>query len=359
MALASVSPHMPQDVCDRAGFTPYVQALGRGATLRRDLTREEARDAMDRMLGGRASQAQQGAFLIAQRVKGEAKAEIQGFVDAVRGQWLAPLTPHTPTLLDLAVPYDGKERTVQLAPAIALVLAACGLPVLVHGDQDVPTKKGITPAHVLAGMGIATALAPADASRMLDAVGMAYCGAQAFMPAWHALLPLRDEFGLRTVLNTVEKLVNPASAPFQVTGFYHTKYIDAMRGAQTGTDESWIVQGEEGSIELRAGRKTRLYGTAPDAMHILDPKALGFPDREVVAAGRDPALHAALNLQVLENRDVPVRDQAALSAGVLLGLFAVAPSFEAGVKSALACLSSGRALQLLSDARKFSHSRLQ
>jgi len=63
-------------------FIPYVQAVGRGEKLKRDLTREEAREAMRLILDGTATPAQIGAFLITQRVKGETADEIEGFVEA-------------------------------------------------------------------------------------------------------------------------------------------------------------------------------------------------------------------------------------------------------------------------------------
>ncbi len=356
-ALAPAMPtagQAPVPSPDIMGFKPYVQALGRGETLRRDLTQEEARDALDRILGGRATAAQMGAFFMTQRVKGESSAEIRGFVEAVRDRWMMPLTPAVAPVLDMAVPYDGKERTAQLAPAIALVLAACGLPVLLHGAQDVPTKAGVTPSHVLAGMGIPINLTPRAASGMLDDVGFAYCGAEAFMPAWHALLPMREEFGLRTVLNTVEKLINPASAAYQVTGFYHTKYIDQMRTVQTGQVASWIIQGEEGSIEMRAGRKTRLYGVAANALHVLDPEALGFPERTPVEGSSDPVTHIEQNLAALTDGNRTAQDQVVLSAGVILGLFGVCPDFAAGIEAARQALTSGRAARLLAQAQTYS-----
>jgi len=339
---------------DMVRFQPYVQALGRGETLRRDLTREEALDALDMILDGRATAAQMGAFFMTQRVKGESSEEIRGFVDAVRARWLVPVCPAVTPVLDMAVPYDGKTRTAQLAPAIAVVVAACGLPVLLHGDQDIPTKAGVTPAHVLAGLGINTELAPRAAAGMLDAVGLAYCGAHTFMPAWHVLRPMREEFGLRTVLHTVEKLVNPASAAFQVTGFYHTKYIDQMRTVQTGQAASWIIQGEEGSIEMRTGRKTRLYGVAAEAMHVLDPEALGFPEKMPVEGGAAPAAHIAQNQAALRDPNSAARDQAVLSAGVILGLFGVCPTFAAGINAATQALTTGRAARLLARAQSYS-----
>lgn len=328
---------------DPAGFIPHVQALGRGATLRRDLTREEACDALDRILGGSATEAQTGAFLIAQRVKGECAAEIAGFADAVRQRWMEPVSHSVSPLLDLAVPYDGKERTAQLVPALALTLAACGLPVMLHGDENVPTKAGVTVGAVLDRLGVVTDLSPAEAGSRLEADGVAYCSAARFMPAWHDLLPTRWEFGLRTVLNTVEKLVNPANADWQVTGFYHTKYIDHVRAAQTGAQASWIVQGEEGSVEMRSGRKTRIYGQSADESVILNPEALGFAQRVAVEPDPDPAAHAALNRQAVNNEDCPAGDQVALTAGVILSLFGRTADIPSGIEAARSALASGRA----------------
>lgn len=339
---------------DTDGFRPYVQALGRGETLRRDLELAEARDAMDRLLAGTVAPAQAGAFLIAQRVKGESADEIRGFVEAIRSRWLEPVETSLSEVLDLAVPYDGKARTAQLAPAVGLTLAACDLPSLLHGTNGVPTKEGVTPGDVLGALGVETSLSSASAGALLDATGFAFCDAARFMPAWLDLMPLRRLFGLRTVLNTVEKLVNPADADFQISGFYHTKYIDAMRQMQTGRAASWIVQGEEGSIEMRSGRKTRLYGQKADSALALEPAELGYADRVAVAAGPDVAEHADLNLQALNDLDSIAGGQVVMTAGVILSLFGRAESPLAGVKCAEEALASGRAATTLRTVREVS-----
>ncbi len=341
-------------VLDRDGFRPYVQALGRGETLRRNLTQEEAQDALDRILAGTVSGAQAGAFFIAQRVKGESRDEIRGFVKAVRTRWFNPVETKREGLLDLAVPYDGKVRSAQLAPAVAIVLATCGQPVLLHGTEEVPTKGGVTPGRVLSELGVCTDLAPRSAARILDETGLAFCDAKEFMPAWLQLLPLRWEFGLRTVLNTVEKLINPGDADYQMSGFYHTKYIDEMRTMQTGEIDSWIVQGEEGSIEMRSGRKTRIFGKSPDSTLALNPEQLGFPLREAVPAGREVTEHARLNLQALDDVNSPARAQVKMTAGVILSLLGRAESPEAGIAAANECLSSGCASALLDEYRNAS-----
>ena len=333
-------------------FIPYVKAVGRGAKLRRDLTYDEAADALRLMLNGSASEAQMGAFLIAQRVKGESPAEVRAFTDVVRQEFSTPLRPRLKRLLDLATPYDGKARTAQLAPAIALLLAAAGLPVLLHGAADIPTKSGVTVGQVLAGLGVPTTLSPDAATAQLEKHAIAYIDASQFAPAWNALTPLRHQFGLRTVFNTVEKWFNPADAPFQVSGFFHANYIEAVREAQTGQERSFIVQGEEGSIEMAAGRRTPIFARDAADDWQIDPTEVGLPLRERIALPPVVEQHVALNQSVIDGEDNAAAEQVTLTAGALLALFGRAADFKQGYHHATTLLRDGAASQILSSIRE-------
>lgn len=334
-------------------FVPYVKAVGRGHKLRRDLTLDESIDAMRLMLRGQATPAQVGAFLIAQRVKGEAEAEIRGFVQAVRDDFMRRIHPRVDGLLDLGVPYDGKARTAQLAPAVAVVLASAGVPTLLHGDSGVPTKQGIAPGAVFEALGVPVDLEPEAVERLLEAVGVGYLAAPRFVPAWHALTPLRREFGLRTALNTVEKLFNPADAPYQVSGFFHGEYLERLRSAQTGTRASWMVQGEEGSIEMAAGRPTRIFAVDPTDDQVLDPAVVGLERRERIQVPQDTSLHARLNAEAIAGVPGPATEQVALTAGAVLALVGAAADLTDGVARARQALQSGAAQARLELARTF------
>src|SRR2546426_12775060 len=111
--LALLPMTLPEASPDLTSFIPFVKAVGRGSKLRRDLTTEEGRQAMGQILRGEATPAQIGAFLIAQRVKGEAETEIRGFTQAVRDEFMHPISPHVDGMLDLGIPYDGKIKTAQ------------------------------------------------------------------------------------------------------------------------------------------------------------------------------------------------------------------------------------------------------
>jgi anthranilate phosphoribosyltransferase len=334
-------------------FIPFVQAVGRGEKLKRDLTYDEAVEALRLILQRSATDAQIGAFLIAQRVKGEAVEEIRGFTQVVRNEFMRPISPHVENLLDLAVPYDGKVKTAQLAPAIAILLAETGVPVLLHGDQGVPTKEGIGPGQVFAALGIVCDAEPARVARMVEGVGVGYLAAKQFAPAWHALTPLRREFGLRTALNSIEKLFNPGNAPYQVSGFYHSNYIERLRITQTGGRASWMAQGEEGSVEMAAGRRSHIYATDEADDVILEPAEVGLPQRERVEVAPNAAAHGQVNASVLAGLPGPATDQAVLTSAAILALLGATPDLASGMVRVRHLLATGAAQRRLERIRSF------
>lgn len=349
--------HTNVEPTDYRAFIPFVQAVGRGEKLKRDLSVEEATTALRMILLRKATDAQIGGFLIAQRVKGEAVDEIAGFTQLVRNEFIHQIAPRVQGLLDLAVPYDGKIKTAQLAPAIAILLAEAGAPVLLHGAEGVPTKEGVGPGLVFKELGVPCDLTPKQVEQMVESVGVGYLGARQFAPAWDALTPLRRQFGLRTVLNSVEKLFNPANAPYQISGFFHGNYIDRLRTTQTGLQASWMVQGEEGSIEMAAGRKTHIYAVNEQDDRILEPESVGLPDRVRIEIGPDAAQHARLNAGLLAGQTEPdiaaAADQAILSSGAILHLLGVTDSLATGIAQVRRLIVTGAAQRRLEQVRNF------
>ncbi len=332
-------------------FIPFVKAVGRGNKLRRDLTYDEAVEAMRLILRGEATPAQIGGFLIGQRVKGEAEPEIKGFTHVTRDEFIRKIAPRVEGLLDFGVPYDGKVKTVQLAPAIAIILAAAGVPTLLHGAEGVPTKQGVTPGAVFAALGLPANLEPQAVEQMIEKVGVGYLDAAQFAPEWNALTPLRREFGLRTALNSVEKLLNPANAPYQISGFFHGEYLERLRLAQTGTRASWMVQGEEGSIEMATGRATHVFAAAEADDIVLDPASAGLPVRERIAIPPDVQTHAQLNAEAITGNPSPATDQATLTTGTILFLLKVATDLNNGISIVRRLLETGAAQKRLELAR--------
>lgn len=329
-------------------FIPFIKAVGRGEKLKRDLTRDEAEEAMRLILADQATPAQIGAFLIAQRVKGESADEVVGFTRAARAV-CRRIAPRVDGLIDLGLPYDGKAKTLQLAPVAALVAAAAGQPVVLHGDKNIPTKCGVGPAELLESLGVDIDRAPAAVERQIEEIGIGFLYAPRFAPKWHALTPIRHQFGLRTGLNTVEKFLNPADAPIMVAGFFHMNYLQRMRAPlQQLSTQGWFVQGPGGSIECPPGRATRIVPADTDAETlIIESEVLGFDSRGDISAPKEPAVHAAAARQVLANKPGDARDTVVLAAGVLLFLGNRVENLQEGVALADETLASGAARRRL------------
>ena len=174
-ASVQTHPSVYESERDPAPFIPFIQAVGRGEKLKRDLTYEESVEALRQIVQQDCSAAQAGAFLVAQRVKGEAVDEVKGFTDLLRSETITRIRPSVEGLLDLAVPYDGKEKTAQLAPAIAFILAEAGMPVLLHATKTSPPRPVFGPGPVLRAMGVADDLEPQAVQRMVESVGSVTC----------------------------------------------------------------------------------------------------------------------------------------------------------------------------------------
>jgi anthranilate phosphoribosyltransferase len=232
-------------------------------------------------------------------------------------------------------------------------LAAAGVPVILHGDENIPTKSGITPGAILADLGVRTDGDVAFASQMVENVGIGFISAVQYIPAWHALTPIRHQFGLRTVMNTVEKLFNPFNAPYQISGFFHANYIERIRSTQTGLKASWIVQGEEGSIEMAAGRRTHIYATEAANDVILDPADVGLPVRERLSLPPVLGEHVTVTTAVLQNVPSPATDQALYTVGTILSLLGKAKNVADGFAQARQLVEQGKGLEKLEQARAY------
>ena len=327
----------------------FIKMVGTGPHSNRHLSRHEAREALGLILRGEATPAQAGAFLIAMRVQGESAEELAGFIDAIRDQ-ATTIRPNVPHLLDIGSPYDGRLKTLLISPAASLVAAAAGAPQVLHGSGEMPPKRGLALAPVLEALGIPTHLPPPAVQESIERDGFGYMDARLFAPPLAALLPLRDQLGLRTGINTAEKLYDLANAPHHVVGLTHAPYVEPLAAAmQTmGWPRSLIVQGLEGTEDVTTARPTRLYEVTPGGVteFRLRPREHGLQpaDAEELACPPDPRRHAEALEAVLAGRDRgPRHDVVALNGGLRLWAVGAAPSLADGIAQAREALVSGAA----------------
>lgn len=208
-------------------FASFVATLGRGPGRSRALTRDEARTAFGMVLRGEPDPHQVGAFLMLLRFRGEDAEEITGMVEAAR---IHSKMGRRDLTIDLDWPSYGAGRT-RGAPwflLAALALARSGISVLMHGSNDF--SAGIAVQDGMAALGLQPATDLDAAHAAIRQHGFAYLPIRALAPAVEGLLDMRRLFGLRSPVNTVARLLNPADAPAGVDGVFHPPYIDVHLG---------------------------------------------------------------------------------------------------------------------------------
>ncbi len=278
---------MSTEAADR--FAPFVATLGRGPGRSRALSRGEARAAFGMVLGGEPDPHQVGAFLMLLRYRGEDAEEITGLVEAARAAFAGRIDGAA----DLDWPSYGAGRTRGLPWFLlaALALARAGVRVLMHGTNEFSAGVGVPGA--LAALGLSPASSLADAALRLERDRFAYLPLAVLSPAMQRLLGLRALFGLRSPVNTVARLLDPAAAASGVDGVFHPPYIDVHLGVaeRLGRPRLLVLKGGGGEAERSPVK--------PLAAHLWDGAArsvLELPGwaGERPARESDPALLPAL-----------------------------------------------------------------
>ncbi len=297
----------------------YIKAVGSGQKRARDLTREEAREAMALVCDGKAAPVQVGAFLLALRMKGEAGDELAGFVDTLHARM--PRIQAPPGTLDIDCHGDGHLGRPTLLPAAAFAAVALGVPVLLRCDLSSPyAKHGLRAALESLGLDLSRPLDGPRAVRGLVDHRIAVLDLAASCAPLKRLVDLRPQFGVRTVAQTLMKLIDPLFAEARLVGVFHAPYLPstAQALAALGPTRALCVQALGGLPEVSPGKQARVAWAGAPEPTLLDLRSLPAPpdgpapdDNLAALAGQEPALsraaaagaallHAALGTPILE-----------------------------------------------------------
>jgi anthranilate phosphoribosyltransferase len=245
-------------------LAPYVAILGRGQGRARSLTQDEAFAAMQIILRGDAAPEALGALLMLLRMKGEVAAEIAGFTAAARAS--LPAWQGSAPAVDWPSYAAGRTRGQPWFLASARLVAQAGYPVLLHGWNS-HQATGASVRAALGDVGIAQ-VDWTDASATLARDGIAYVPLEQMQPRLMDLLRLRDVFGLRSCINTVLRMLNPAAAPVALQGVFHPSYRELQRDAALLLSQPTlrVLKGGGGEFEHHPAKDITLHGLTQGAI---------------------------------------------------------------------------------------------
>ena len=316
-----------------------------------DLSEAEAADLLAQLTSPELAPAMAGALLAALRGKGVTSAEVRGFAGAMRALARKPGLPNSPDAIDIVGTGGDASGSLNLSTGAALLTAACGLPVVKHGNRSISSRSGS--ADLIEALGFRLPLDERQAAQCFAATGFTFLFAPYFHPAMKSLAPIRAALGVRTVFNLLGPLTNPAMPRFYLIGAYSAATAELMADALAGmeAERAWVIHGAAGWDEATPIGPFLAFDVTRSGIqrHHIDPRDFGLAGCESAdLAGGDALANLAALREVFEGRDRGAHHAAlVLQSGLALFVAGRADSIPAGIATASSALANGSALQWL------------
>ena len=324
---------------------------------RSSLTEQEAELVMQEIMDGGATPAQIAAYLMGLRLKGETVEEIAGSVRAMRAKSVR-IAVGDPLVVDTCGTGGDGAHTFNISTTTALVLAGAGLTVAKHGNRSVSSKSGS--ADVLSALGVKIDLPAERVADCINEVGIGFL----FAPLYHAAMKHcagpRQEMGVRTIVNILGPLSNPAGATIQVLGVYEGRLTSLLGNVlmHLGSQHCFVVHGMDGLDEITLTAKTQISEATGGILsnYLLSPAEFGLslvPAKQL--AGGTPEENATITRDILQGRKGPKRDVVCMNAAPALVAGRKAASLRDGFLLAGHAIDSGAAAEKLTRLIAFTN----
>lgn len=307
----------------------------------------EAETLFGAMLDGEMADSEIAQTLTQMADRGETADEVAGAARAMRARMIRINAPQG--AIDVCGTGGDGQHSLNVSTAVAIVVAACEVPVAKHGNRAASSKAG--GADTLEALGLNLDRAMATATETLSDLGLCFLFAQAYHPALSRIAPIRKSLGRRTTFNLLGPLCNPGGVTRQLIGVASPTLIPLYAATlfALGTERAMVVSGEEGLDELSISGPSRIatigFGLPND---VMTPSTAGLPTHPADALkGGDAAYNGAALRRLLEGETGAYRDAVLLNAAAALIVAEAARDWQDGVEEAAEAIDKGLAKALL------------
>src|SRR3981081_3286862 len=245
---------------------------------RRDLSQAQAEELLAHLTDPQLPPAMAGAILAALSTKGLVADEVRGFEQAMRRLARRPELPAQLRAVDIVGTGGDASGSLNISTGTALLTAACGVPVVKHGNRSVSSRCGS--ADVLEALGLAIAPDAQAAVACLKDTGFTFLFAPHYHPATKAIAPIRAALGVRTVFNILGPLVNPAQPPLHLVGAFSLEVARLIADTFQGLpmERTFVVHGALGWDEPTPVGPFTLFDVHPGRveMQVRTPAQYGL-----------------------------------------------------------------------------------
>ena len=321
----------------------------------KSLSEKEIYDALEDIVAGNWSDAQIAAMLMGLSMRGESVEEIAGAAKLMRETALPIKAPKG--AVDCCGTGGDKSGTYNISTAVAIVAAACDVPMAKHGNRSASSKSGA--ADVLEALGVNLDVEQDKLEEALKLYNFAFLMAPRHHSAFKDIGRIRKSLAVRTIFNLLGPLANPAKTEFQLIGVYTRDLVMPIAKAlqKLGTKKAWVVHGSDGLDEITTTGETYVAKLEDKKIteSTLNPEDFGLSKsnpKDLVGGDADTnakALKAILNGEKNAYRGIVIANAAAV-----LVIAGKKTDLKEAAKEAAQALDNGEALEVLNKYIEFT-----
>ncbi|HJT22746.1 MAG TPA: anthranilate phosphoribosyltransferase, partial [Nitrospira sp.] len=249
-------------------------------------------------------------------------------------------------------------HTFNISTTAAFVVAGTGLKVAKHGNRSVSSKCGS--ADVLTALGVKIDLPTDRIADCINEVGIGFLFAPLYHGAMRHCAGIRHDMGIRTMLNILGPLSNPAGAGIQVVGVYEPRLTELLGKVlmHLGSHHCFVVHGMDGLDEITLTDRTMVSEAKGGVLsnYAINPSEFGLTrvsHKEL--AGGSPQENATITKDILNGKKGPKRDVVCLNAAPALVAGRKVKTLQEGFRLAAETIDSGAAADKLAGLIAYSN----
>lgn len=319
------------------------------------LSEDEMRLAMSSIMEGQWSDAQITNFLTSLSNRGESIGEITGAASVMRDKALSISAPEN--AVDCCGTGGDKSGTYNISTAVAIVAAACGVPIAKHGNRSASSKSGA--ADVLEALGINLDVPQKKLEEALLKYNFAFLMAPRHHGAMRHVASARKSMGTRTIFNVLGPLANPAKTKYQLLGVFDRKLVLPIATVlnNLGTKKAWVVHGSDGLDEITTTGDTFVAklenGTITE--EIITANDFGIEQsRAEDLIGGTPDINAQALKNILTGEENAYKDIIIVNTAAVLIIAGKENNLITAANTARQAIDSGKAYSLFKEYRNFT-----
>ncbi len=314
----------------------------------KNLTQDEAFNAILTIMKNESDPAMTGAFLTALSIKGETPDEIVGAAKAMME--VAEIIEPGYDVLDIVGTGGDRSFSFNISSVSSIVIAACGIKVAKHGNRSVSSKCGS--GDLFEALGVKFDFASKHAKEVLDKAGIVFLFAPVYHQAMRFVGPIRRALGIKTIYNIMGPLINPMNAKYMLLGVYKKELVRPVCEVlkKKGLTSAMVVYGADGVDEVSVAAPTyvaEFVNGGEIKEYLFDPKDYGFEySLHEDLIGGTPDVNKEIALDILNGKTGPKRDVVILNSACAIHVFK-GISFEKAINEAKDAIDSKKALKTL------------